>query len=69
MKEPEFGVVVSLEAQQHTHTCPDCGGRLLHMDGKDVRVWYRCKHVKLCGSRMPACSASCAVNDRMGAMI
>jgi hypothetical protein len=26
MKEPEFGVVVPLEAQKHTHTCPGCGG-------------------------------------------
>ncbi|WP_425044674.1 UvrD-helicase domain-containing protein [Primorskyibacter sp. S87] len=57
MKEPEFGVVVPLEAQKHTHTCPGCGGRLLHMAGKDGRDWYRCEHVKLCGSRMPACPA------------
>lgn len=57
MKEPEFGVVVPLEAQKHTHICPGCGGRLLHMPGKDGRDWYRCEHVKLCGSRMPACPA------------
>ncbi len=57
MKEPDFGVVVPLEAQKHTHTCPACGGRLLHMPGKDGRDWYRCEHVKLCGSRMPACPA------------
>ena len=57
MKEPEFGVVVPLDAQKHTHTCPTCGGRLLHMAGKDGRDWYRCEHVKLCGSRMPACPA------------
>lgn len=57
MKEPEFGVVVPLEAQKHTHTCPGCGGRLLHMPGNDGRDWYRCEHVKLCGSRMPACPA------------
>ncbi len=61
MKEPEFGVVVPLEAQKHTHTCPGCGGRLLHMAGKDGRDWYRCEHVKLCGSRMPACPA-CGVS-------
>nr|WP_229724302.1 UvrD-helicase domain-containing protein [Cribrihabitans marinus] len=57
MKEPEFGVVVPAEAQKHTHICPSCGGRLLHMPGKDGRDWYRCEHVKLCGSRMPACPA------------
>ncbi|UOA33133.1 DNA helicase IV [Sulfitobacter sp. DSM 110093] len=57
MKEPEFGVVVPTEAQNHTHTCPGCSGRLLHMAGKDGRDWYRCEHVKLCGSRMPACPA------------
>jgi len=57
MREPEFGVVVPLEAQKHTHTCPGCGGRLLHMAGKDGRDWYRCEHVKLCGSRMPSCPA------------
>lgn len=56
-KEPEFGVVVPLESQKHTHTCPSCGGRLLHMAGKDGRDWYRCEHAKLCGSRMPACPA------------
>ena len=58
VKEPEFGVVVPLEAQMHTHTCTGCGGRLLHMPGKDGRDWYLCEHVKLCGSRMPACPAS-----------
>lgn len=57
MKDPEFGVVVPLDAQKHTHTCPGCGGRLLHMAGKDGRDWYRCEHVTLCGSRMPACPA------------
>ena len=57
MNEPEFGVVVPLEAQKHTNTCPDCGGRLLHMAEKDGHDWYRCEHVKLCGSRIPACPA------------
>jgi DNA helicase IV len=57
MKEPEFGVVVPPEAEKHTHTCPGCGGRLLHMPGKDGRDSYRCEHEKLCGSRMPACPA------------
>lgn len=56
-KEPEFGVVVPAGAKAHTHTCPSCGGRLLHMPGKDGSDWYRCEHVKLCGSRMPACPA------------
>ncbi|WP_083194907.1 UvrD-helicase domain-containing protein [Pararhodobacter sp. CCB-MM2] len=55
--DPEFGVVLPEEAQQHTHTCPTCGGRFLHMPGLDGRDWYRCEHVKLCGSRMPACPA------------
>src|SRR6056297_1699789 len=57
MNESEFGVAVPLEAQKHTHTCSGCGGRLLRMAGKDGRDWYRCEHVKLCGSRMPACPA------------
>jgi len=57
MKEPKFGLVVPLEAQKHTHTCPGCDGRLLHMAGKDGRDWYRFERVKPCGIRMPACPA------------
>ena len=60
IKEPEFGVVVPPESQKHTHTCPGCGGRLLHMPDQDGRDWYRCEHVKLCGSRLPSCP-SCGV--------
>ena len=57
IREPEFGVMVPSEAQKHTHTCPGCSGRLLHMAEKNGRDWYRCEHVKLCGSRMPSCPA------------
>lgn len=57
IEEPEFSVIVPLEAQKHTQPCSGCGGRLLHLTGKDGRDWYRREHVKLCGSRMPACPA------------
>lgn len=46
------------EVAERTHPCLQRGGRLLYMPGQDDPGWYRCKHLKLCGSRMsayPAC--------------
>ncbi|WP_417729610.1 UvrD-helicase domain-containing protein [Roseovarius sp.] len=55
LKDPSYDVASPREAAEHTHTCLQCGGRLLHMPGQDGPGWYRCEHVKLCGNRMPAC--------------
>jgi DNA helicase-4 len=55
MNDPDYGVVSPVEATERTHTCLQCGGRLLFMPGQDGPGWYRCEHVKLCGNRMPAC--------------
>ncbi|WP_417239161.1 UvrD-helicase domain-containing protein [Celeribacter halophilus] len=57
MKDPEYGVLSPNEASDRTHTCLQCGGRLLYMPGQDGAGWYRCEHVKLCGNRMSACPA------------
>tara|TARA_B100001179_G_scaffold231759_1_gene222549 strand:+ start:244 stop:3177 length:2934 start_codon:yes stop_codon:yes gene_type:complete len=67
LKEPEFGVAAPLSAEARTHVCPTCGGRLLHMPGRNGPGWYRCEHVKLCGSRMsscPSCGDGLPVRDR-----
>lgn len=55
MNDPKYGVVGPQEAAGRTHTCQQCGGRLLYMPGQDGPGWYRCEHVKLCGNRMSAC--------------
>ncbi|MGM0743132.1 MAG: UvrD-helicase domain-containing protein [Pseudomonadota bacterium] len=55
MKDPDYRVYSPQDAAQRTHTCLQCGGRLLYMPGQDGPGWYRCEHVKLCGNRMPAC--------------
>jgi DNA helicase-4 len=55
MNDPDYGVVSPIETTERTHTCLQCGGRLLYMPGQDGPGWYRCEHVKLCGNRMPAC--------------
>ena len=55
--DPEYGIIGPEELSKRTHTCLQCGGRLLHMRGQDGPGWYRCEHVKLCGNRMSACPA------------
>ncbi|WP_414727758.1 UvrD-helicase domain-containing protein [Yoonia sp.] len=55
MNDPDYGVVSPVEVTERTHTCLQCGGRLLYMPGQDGPGWYRCEHVKLCGNRMSAC--------------
>lgn len=65
MKDPEYGVISPEAALERTHTCLQCGGRLLHMPGQDGPGWYRCEHVKLCGNRMSACPA-CGVGLPIG---
>ncbi len=60
LNNPAYDVASPREAQERTHTCQQCGGRLLYMPGQDGPGWYRCEHVKLCGNRMSACP-SCGV--------
>ncbi|MCV2887723.1 UvrD-helicase domain-containing protein [Ruegeria aquimaris] len=55
MNDPAYDVASPREAAERTHTCLQCGGRMLYMPGQDGRGWYRCEHVKLCGNRVPAC--------------
>lgn len=57
LKDPDYDVASPREAQERTHTCGQCGGRLLFMPGVDGPGWYRCEHIKHCGNRMPACPA------------
>lgn len=57
LKDPAYDVASPREAQERTHTCGQCGGRLLFMPGVDGPGWYRCEHIKHCGNRMPACPA------------
>ncbi|SEK07457.1 DNA helicase-4 [Cribrihabitans marinus] len=57
MKDPVYGVISPEGASERTHTCLQCGGRLLYMPGQYGPGWYRCEHVKLCGNRMSACPA------------
>lgn len=60
LNNPAYDVASPREAQERTHTCQQCGGRLLYMPGQDGPGWYRCEHVKLCGNRISACP-SCGV--------
>jgi DNA helicase-4 len=39
------------------HLCGECGGRLIQAKSQADRVWYMCEHHKLCGNRLPACTA------------
>jgi DNA helicase IV len=57
-KDPVYGVIAAPGADQETHECGECGGRLVGVNGNDDRVWYRCEHVQHCGNLLPAC-ASC----------
>ncbi|WP_287475200.1 UvrD-helicase domain-containing protein [Thalassococcus sp.] len=60
LNDPEYDVASPREALERTHTCQQCGGRLLYMPGQDGPGWYRCEHVKLCSNRMSACP-SCGI--------
>jgi DNA helicase-4 len=57
LKDPDYGVISPQDVSARTHTCLQCGGRLLYMPRQDGPGWYRCEHVKLCGNRMSACPA------------
>lgn len=57
LEDPAYDVASPREAKEQTQTCGQCGGRLLFIPSTDGPGWYRCEHVKLCGSRMPACPA------------
>lgn len=54
-KDPAYGVVAAPGADQESHECGECSGRLVGVNGKDGRVWYRCEHVQHCGNLLPAC--------------
>jgi DNA helicase-4 len=55
MKDLVYGVSGPQDAKAVSHTCGECGGRLLAMPSADGRTWYRCEHVDLCGNRLPSC--------------
>lgn len=54
-KDPAYGVVAAPGVDQEAHECGECCGRLVGVNGKDGRVWYRCEHVQHCGNLLPAC--------------
>jgi DNA helicase-4 len=54
-KDSAYGVVAAPGADQEAHECGECSGRLVGVNGKDGRVWYRCEHVQHCGNLLPAC--------------
>jgi DNA helicase-4 len=55
MGDPSYGLSGPSEAAERTHTCGECGGRLLFMPSQEGRSWYRCEHIELCGNRLPSC--------------
>lgn len=55
MGDPAYGLSGPVEAANRTHTCGECGGRLLFMPSQEGRPWYRCEHIELCGNRLPSC--------------
>jgi len=55
IRDPTYDVASPSEATELTHTCGECGGRLLFMPSPDGRPWYRCEHAAHCGNRIPAC--------------
>lgn len=57
MRDPSYGVLGPLEATDRTHTCGECGGRMLYVPNQAGSAWYRCEHVELCGNRLPTCAA------------
>lgn len=54
-KNPAYGIAAAPDADQQTHECGECGGRLIGVNGQDGRIWYRCEHVQHCGNLLPAC--------------
>ncbi|WP_246452589.1 UvrD-helicase domain-containing protein [Sinorhizobium mexicanum] len=63
-KDPAYGIAAAPAAQQDTHECGECGGRVLDVRGQDGRVWYRCEHVEHCGNSLPACPTCCTALPR-----
>jgi DNA helicase IV len=55
LADPAYGVEGDTEVQDLTHSCGECGGRLLAMPSADGPIWYRCEHLELCGNRLPSC--------------
>jgi DNA helicase IV len=53
--DPAYGLSGPYGVEERTHTCGECGGRLLFMPSQEGRPWYRCEHIELCGNRMPSC--------------
>ena len=55
----DYGVhtLVGGDAPRPTHLCGECGGRLIDVQGKDGRIWYRCEHDQHCGNFLPSCSS------------
>jgi len=55
--EPGYALLPATEHKPEVHECGECGGRLLSVEGKDTRTWYRCEHVRYCSNLLPACPA------------
>ena len=56
-KEPGYGVAAVTDETEEDKECGECGGRLLRVQGKDGRTWYRCEHAQHCENLLPACPA------------
>ncbi|MGI1661355.1 UvrD-helicase domain-containing protein [Palleronia sp. KMU-117] len=57
IEDPAYGLSGPGGVEDRTHTCGECGGRLLFMPSQEGRSWYRCEHIELCGNRLPSCPA------------
>lgn len=56
--DPSYGLApVSADATALVGTCGECGGRLIAVQSKGGKTWYRCEHVQHCGNMLPACSS------------
>ncbi|GGD30141.1 hypothetical protein GCM10011358_12740 [Sinisalibacter lacisalsi] len=63
-KEPGYGVAAVTDEAEEDHECGECGGRLLRVQGKDGRTWYRCEHAQHCENLLPACPSCGAALPR-----
>ena len=57
MNDHGLKIATATGAERPAHECGECGGRLIDVQGKDGRLWYRCEHDQHCGNFLPACSS------------
>lgn len=56
--DPSYGLAsTSSNATAQVGTCGECGGRLIPVQSKGGKTWYRCEHIQHCGNILPACSS------------